>query len=86
MYQENGWKGIIGPVKNADDGLGKLWNLNTDQVIANPKPTGKATNRMAAIGRGEKMEVWFMIQSIEETHSPTTTISGASWGVTMMGS
>lgn len=30
--------------------------------------------------------IWFMVQSIEETHSPTTTISGPSWGATGMGS
>jgi len=27
-----------------------------------------------------------MVESIEETHSPTITISGPSWGATMIGS
>jgi hypothetical protein len=48
-------------------------------------PVVNAANRMDRVYVELSFLVGSMLQPIEETHSPTTTISGPSWGATGMG-
>jgi hypothetical protein len=58
---------------------------NAERAIANSKPIGNAAIRMDAISVEKVFLCCSMVQSIEATHSPTTTISGPSCGSTGMG-
>ena len=65
--------GGLGPVH------GLIWILAGSYGEESPKTLRKQNAENVLFVRS-------MVQSIEETHSPTTTIYDPSWGATMIGS